>query len=219
MLQFSQLDWPRILYKRTTAILLGLAALLTVVALLLSHEVIYPDASGTAGSVLVSILGVVGVFGFYALLVCMGFFWLRCDVSLKANRRVWFFLLLVGFAFGTQILYYAIVYVPAVVRKLRSPAEETFKDETAPDASERRRIGPFSKVLLLVWGSIVLPTIVILVVAKTSPVFMEITGVTLFLCSVVVVLESTCHFIISIYRTGMRRPARAGRTDPSRPPR
>ena len=207
MLRISDLNWPRILYARTAAILLGFAAALTIPALIFFHGKLDPDAySGLKGGIL-QVIADLSPLGFISLLVCMAFFWLRCDVSSKSSRTIWFFLLLVGFWYGSQIAYYVLVYLPAVLKQLRNPEVEEAVTLIPQPAELHRRIGPFRRTLVIGWGIVAALMLAILIAPASLTRLSPPIAVAFLLCSVVVAAESVIHWFISIYRSGMARPA------------
>lgn len=124
MLLLSELDWPRVLLNRRAAILIGISAALSIGALVTRHFDIRPYMVSPMNLELISISGAVAAIGAWCLLVCMGFFWLRCDNSSKPIKAVWLALLLLGWTYGSHVAYYTIVYLPAVFRILRNPEAE-----------------------------------------------------------------------------------------------
>lgn len=207
MLRLSQLNWPRILYSRSTAVLLGIAAALTIPALVLIHSDLAFGSFSSGVKNGLSILGAAGAFGLVALLICMGFFWLRCDPSTKGWRTIWFVVLLLGFAYGSQVAYYVFVYLPAVRKKLRGPSLDDAAVGTAEEKPDRRRIGAFSKVLLSVWCFLSLPMIAELVAPKLFPsAFGAVASLVFALCSFVVAIECVVRALCSVFRSGVGRP-------------
>lgn len=205
MLRISQLDWPRILYRRNTAILLGIAAIFSIGAVVLFHSNINPDTLGPVQNVLVGFLGVAGTAGFLGLLVCMGFFWLRCDNSSKLNRTIWFVILLLGFYCGTHVAYYAIVYLPQAVKRIRSGTHEipnVLPDETMRDD---KRFGPFRRPLLLIWAAPAITILSVLLLHRPIHAVTAVVTIVFFICSAAVAVEAVCHFVLSVYRSGMGR--------------
>ena len=207
-MRISQLDWPQILYARKAAILLGVGALLSIPAVFLIHSGTDPDAFGPILRIALQCLGCAGIFGFFGLSISMGFFWLRCDSSSKLNRTIWFVVLLLGFPYGSQIGYYALVYLPAVLKRLNAPQNDgTVMVHPQPQGGDNR-LGPFRRNLLMWWGSSLLPMVTILVLPKTMPWFSEAATVFFLLCSAVVALECVAHLFVWLYRSGMSRPAK-----------
>lgn len=208
MFWVSQLDWPRILYERTTAILLGLAAVFSIPALFLIHANVDPSATSSAKGEVVSLVGAVGAFGFIALLIGMGFFWLRCDDSSRLNKTIWFVILAIGYFYGTPVAYYCIVYLPAVIRRHRFPEAIQIEDESQEPETELNRFGPFNRTLLMGWFFVALAAIATLAMPGSMPGLSAIVAVIFLICSAAVVFECLFHFVASLYRTGMRRSAR-----------
>ncbi|HUX44918.1 MAG TPA: hypothetical protein VMV57_09225 [Terracidiphilus sp.] len=206
MLRISQLDWRRILYTRTAAILLGIAAVLTIPALIFIHSNFDPGAySGFEGYSLEVIAGL-SPFGLISLLACMAFFWLRCDLSSKRNRTVWFVILLLGFGYGSQIAYYLFAYLPAVLKRLRNHEFETAETPIPQPAELHQRIGPFRTSLLFGWGVIAASMLAILAAPASFSRFSGPVAIVFFLCSAIVAIEGVIHWFVSIYRSGMARP-------------
>jgi hypothetical protein len=210
MLRISDFDWPRVLYTRTAAILLGIAALFSILAVIITHSNVDPSKLSPEMSEAVSWAGAAAAFGFFPLLICMGFFWLRCDESSKVNRTIWFVLLLVGFAYGTQIAYYAIVYLPAVLRRVRDHEIEAPAAEPLQAAEDGHRIGPFSRALFIGWVVLLLPVIGTVVLPRVASPHTELIAAIFLLGSLLVIAESILHFIVSLYRSGISRPNGSG---------
>lgn len=211
LLHLLQLNKSRILFTRSAAILLGVAAILSVGVLILMHVDLNLEKLGPTQNLLLSIAGAAGAIGFFALLMCMGVFWLRCDRSSKLVKTVWFVLLAVGFYYGAQVAYYVVVYLPAVVRKHRSPESIRVDDEFPEPETDVGRFGPFNRTLLLVWLFVTLAAIATLMLPGSMPGLSAIIAIVFFICSAIVVFESLYHFVASLYRTGIRRSARRGK--------
>jgi apolipoprotein N-acyltransferase len=216
VLRISQLDWQRILLTRIAAILLGIAAALSVSAIVITNSGVNLDALSPLKRDALSIVGAASAFGFVSLLVCMGFFWLKCDLSPRLDRTIWFVILLLGFAYGSPIAYYAIVYLPAVLRRLRNPQGEETAAESVQVGETHKRIGPFRGTLLVSWGFFLLLVVAVLAFPQSMSHFVAPVAVCFFLSSALVVLEAVFHAITSVYRSGMSRSTRSGRADSSR---
>jgi len=215
MLLLSQLNWPRVLFNRSAAILLGCAAVISIATLVLLHFYFDPDKLDALNQVAVSVAGALGVLGLFSLYVCMGYFWLKCDSSSKPIRALWFVLLLLGFAYGTPIAYYIVAYLPAVIKRLRNPG---FEEEPVPAWREdqTKRIGPFRRVLLVGWCLLIVPVALVVALPKVPTFFQGSTAVVFFLWSAVVIIESLVHAVASLFRSGMSRPSNSDRSDSSR---
>ena len=203
----SNLEWPRILYKRATAIQLGFAAVLSAVFIVLSYGKFNLDSPPPIESALIGIVGALSVAGYIALLICMGFFWLKCDGSSKANRTVWFLFLLFGFAIGSHIAYYFFVYVPTVVKRLRNPVSEQVYEVPSRLEREDNRIGPFNRMLLTVWALIAVGMFIIFILPHVKLNLAGPLAIVFFLISIVVAIEAVAHLILSFYRAGTKRAA------------
>lgn len=206
----SQLDWPRILVTRTAAALLGISAALSVCALAIMHSDTNLNALSSLKRDVPSIIGAASAFGFISLIICMAFFWLRCDSSSRSWRTIWFLVLLFGSLYGSAVPYYAFVYLPAVFRQLRNPGDESSDASSAKPDVDQRRIGPFHRILLFGWGFFLIPVIAILVFTRISSKLTEIIAIAFFLGSAIVISESVFHAILSLYRSGMSRPPKDG---------
>lgn len=215
MLRISQLDWPRILFTRPAAILLGIAAVLSVNVLIFWHSNLSRDTLSSTWDAVLGVVGVTGVIGFILLLGCMALFWLKCDVSSKLNRTIWFVILLLGFTYGTQIAYYAIVYLPQVLRKLRNPEDEGSVDAPAQPIENHKRFGPFSSTLFIGWGLFALLAAAAMFLPKAANSHWGLVAIGFFVASAAVAIEAVIHTIVSVYRSGVSRPSRSKQTDSS----
>jgi membrane protease YdiL (CAAX protease family) len=65
------------------------------------------------------VLGVVGSLGLFFLWFGMWRYWVKLDTSRRWPKRIWFFVLLVGFWWGSCV-YCCFVYLPQVFRKARA---------------------------------------------------------------------------------------------------
>jgi hypothetical protein len=205
MFRISQLDWPRILFTRRAAILLGLAAALSGCGLAIIHSDVNIEALDPLERDVLSIAGAVGAFGIVFLFVCMGFFWFRCDISTRLSRTVWFVLLLLGWAYGSQIMYYALVYLPAVIKRLRIPERETHVIETHQLAGDRRSIGPFGWILIAGWALLFLTVAAFFAFPKPmSQIFRPVADF-FVLWPASLLVGTGAYAIILIFRAGMKR--------------
>ncbi len=215
MLRISDLDWPRILFTRSAGILLGVAALLSLAAVFINHSNFNFDALSPGRQECLTILGAASAMGFFVLPICMGFFWLKCDSSSKISKTIWFLILLLGFMFGSAVLYYVAVYLPALTKRLQNegPCEIDIQPTEANES--RNRLGPFRRLLLVIWAVVVLPVFLVLSLARIPTLFAGIAAIAFFVWSVIVILEAILHWILSLYRSGVSRSPRSNGSDSS----
>ncbi len=116
---FDSVDYDRLFFRWKTATLFGVATALSLVAIVLRYTEINFSELSRPALVELSLLGAAVAAGGFSLLVGMWFFWVKCDASLRWQRRVWFVILLFGFFYGA-VLYYLVVYLPEVKKALSS---------------------------------------------------------------------------------------------------
>jgi hypothetical protein len=63
--------------------------------------------------------GILGPIGLFFLWFGMWQYWVRIDRSSAWSKRTWFFVLLIGFWWGS-VLYYFFAYLPHMMRKTRT---------------------------------------------------------------------------------------------------
>ena len=115
----GSLNYDRLFLRRKTAVLLGVAVVLCLGAIVLRFIDINFSTLSRSALVEFSLFGAAIAIGALSLLAGMWFFWVKCDVSPRWQRVVWFFILLFGFFYGA-VLYYFIVYLPEVKKALTS---------------------------------------------------------------------------------------------------
>lgn len=113
----GSLDYDRLFFRWKTAAIFGVAAVLSFGAIVLRYTEINLSALSRPALVGLSLMGAAIAIGAFSLLGGMWFFWVKCDVSPRWQRVVWFFILLFGFFYGA-VLYYFIVYLPEVRKVL-----------------------------------------------------------------------------------------------------
>lgn len=116
----SETEVNRALLSRTAAMFLGLAAALSVWAIMLRYWDLDWYHLSIVEREALSWGGAAAAVGVATLLLGMWLFWLKCDRSSKRVRRIWFFVLLIGLPFGA-LPYYLFVYLPAVRRHQLEP--------------------------------------------------------------------------------------------------
>ena len=111
--------WRRIddewLVSRSASAFFALSSVVIVGMTVVIFADVDTQALGSVGNALLGIGGVFATVGVFFLWGGMWRYWIRCDASSLAARRVWFFALAVGLWYGA-ILYYALVYVPRARR-------------------------------------------------------------------------------------------------------
>jgi hypothetical protein len=121
---FGSLDYDRLFLRWKTAALFGIAAALSLGAIVFRSTDIDFNALSHPTLVALSLLGAAVAIGGFSLLIGMWFFWVKCDASPRWQRVGWFFILLFGFFYGA-VLYYFVVYVPKVRKALSTQRRET----------------------------------------------------------------------------------------------
>jgi hypothetical protein len=112
----------RWLVSRSASTMFAATAILIVsVTLLLALNV--TRDTGPSSDVLWAIAGVLSGLGAFFIWSGMWRFWNRLDQSSRSARRLWFFVLLIGFWYGA-ILYFVFVYL----RSVRTPLAEKRSD-------------------------------------------------------------------------------------------
>lgn len=205
-LRISQLDWPRILYTRMSAILLGVAAVLSVGAIILVHSNLNLNTIGPVENGVLGVAGAAGAFGFMTLLACMAFFWLKCDSSPKTWKTIWFFVLLFGLIYGSTIVYYGFVYLPAVIKRLRHP-EGGQPPFSPPELGKRRKlIGPFGWALVVGWVLLFLTVAACFTLPKGMSHLLRPIADYFVLWPASLILGSMIYAVILFFRVGVRHP-------------
>lgn len=209
MLRLSQLNWPRILFNSRAVVLLGFAAVLSVIAIAIIHSDVDPEALSPLVGVAVSVAAGAGALGYFALLICMGFFWLRCDSSSTRTKALWFVLLLIGWGFGSQIVYYAVVYVPAVFKKLRNPGYEGPPLESLRAERTRKLFGPFGWALVMGWGLLFLTVAACFTFPKGMGHILRGVADYFVLWPASLLIGTWVYAMILFFRAGMKVSARS----------
>lgn len=210
----SSLDRQQFLFTRRATVVFGVAAALSLGAVIMMHIDLILDPLSRLNRAAHLATGVAAAIGFFSLLVGMCNFWLNCDISSKLNRTVWFIALLLGAPYGSQIAYYAFVYLPAVEKRLRNPRTDVA--ETLPPQmwSCRKAIGPFGWVLLVGWALFFLTVAVCL--ANPLPMYhlLRPYAMILSLWPVAMFVTTIPYAIASAFLIGIRRPAGSSLADP-----
>jgi hypothetical protein len=113
---FSDEEIERTMLGRGAAIFLGLTAALSIWAIVLYFWDINLAQLSRSQFEAISWGGAAAAIGVAFLLAGMWLYWIKFDRSSKRARRIWFFVLLIGFHYGA-LPYYVFVYLPAVRRR------------------------------------------------------------------------------------------------------
>jgi hypothetical protein len=111
------LDCHRLLFTWRAVILLGIAAGLSVGAIVLVNANLHLNELSTPEREALSCAGAAAALGVASLLAGMWLYWIKCDPSSRRWKTIWFFALLLGLPYGA-VPYYLFVYLPAVTHKL-----------------------------------------------------------------------------------------------------
>ena len=114
---FGSFDYDRLFLRWKTVVLFGIAAALSLGAIVLRFTDLDFSTLSHLAVVALSLLGAAVAIGGFSLLTGMWLFWVKCDASPRWQRSGWFFILLFGFFYGA-VLYYLVVYVPKVKKAL-----------------------------------------------------------------------------------------------------
>jgi len=208
MIRISQLNWPRILLNRRVAVLLGVAAVLSVATIAIIHSDINPSALSPLGLVAISVIGVAGVLGYFVLLICMGFFWLRCDFLPRRTKAVWLVLLLVGWGFGSQIAYYILVYLPTVIERTRNQGDEVPSIQRVQVEQDRGLFGPFGWALVVGWSLLFLTVAACFIFPKGMSHVLGPFADFFVLWPASLLIATLIYAIVLFFRVGMRVAAK-----------
>lgn len=214
MLPISAPDWRRILLNRTAARFLSASAVLSVITLALVQFDTDLEGLGPFTRWLLSLVCNAGASGFVSLLILVSVFWLKCDDSHRGWRGFWCVALLFGFSYGSSVLYYMFVYLPAFAEWTRDPGLHRLS--ATPTKAEEPRVGPFRRSLLNGWACLLLPFVATLRVRKVPPFFLGIVGAAFIAWSAVVLVESVVSVTVDVSRHRKSRAAHAGNPDRSR---
>jgi hypothetical protein len=203
--RLSRGDWRRFLFARSTAVKLGVTAVLSLGAVILLHVDLTSNSFGFLDLRELSVLAAASTIGYVTLFAGMGSFWLSCDASSKLNRTVWFVVLLLGCAYGSQIAYYAFVYLPAVAKGLRDPRGEAMGTAVAHDERRPRATGPFVWVLVAGWALFFLTVAVFFGLRERVYHTLVPFATALLLWPFVMLAATVIYLIVCAFRFGMRR--------------
>jgi hypothetical protein len=203
----SQVDRQPWLFTRGATVLFGIAAVLSLSASILMHGDLTLETYGFLGRREVLVLGLACAVGYISLFAGMCDFWMNCDVSSKLSRTVWFLVVLLGCTYGSQIAYYAFVYLPAVAKRLRYPGGEATGTPAEQVESRPGGIGTFGWVLLAGWGlfSLTFAAHFAFRVEVRNLLYPHLKAVVLW--PLVMLVATVLYAIVRAFRAGIRRPA------------
>jgi hypothetical protein len=199
-------DGPEFLFTRSAVVWLGIAAVFSLGAVVMMHFNLTLDTPSRLNREALLVAGVATAIGYVSLLVGMSWFWLKSDVSSKRSRTVWFVILLLGFAYGSQIAYYALVYVPAVGKRLRNPRGETL-EPPAKNGARSIGVGALGWVLLAGWILFLLTVAIYFAFPfRMYPILRPIV-VEFAMWPVLMLAATAAYAVVFLFRVGMRRPS------------
>jgi hypothetical protein len=210
----SRLDRQQFLFTRRATVVFGVAAVLSLGAVIMMHIDLILDPLSRLNRAAHLAAGVAAAVGFVSLLVGMCSFWLNYDISSKLNRTVWFVVLLLGAPYGSQIAYYAFVYLPAVEKRLRNPLTEALETPPSQMWSWRRAIGPLGWVLLVGWALFSVTVAACLENPIRMYHLLRPFAAILSWWPVVMFVITIPYAIGSAFLIGIRRPAGSSLADP-----
>ena len=195
------------LYSRGARAWLGAAAALTIGAATIMHSDLSSETFGTLNHKVLAGFAVVCAVGYVCLLAGMAIFWRKYDESSKTSRTLWFAVLLLGFAYGSQVAYYAFVYWPAVTRRLRDPRAEAAVCRDLQDGTSGRAMRVAGWVLLAGWALFILFAAVYSAfrVPMYHLFYPRANALVMWLASLVA--GTVLYAIATYYWLGIRRPA------------
>lgn len=100
-------DW---LVSKTASTLFAISCFFVLVVTPILFGVVNVPNTTLWGNVLLGVLGVAGGLSILFLWVGMWYYWRRIDTSTRTIKRLWFFVLLVGFWYGST-LYFLLKYL------------------------------------------------------------------------------------------------------------
>jgi small-conductance mechanosensitive channel len=207
----------RLLLNRKAAVILGVASVLSACAIvMLRFSNLNLAAMSPAERERVSWLGALLAPGVACLLAGMLLFWLKCDASSRLSRTIWFVLVFVGMGFGTQIAYYAIVYLPTVRKKLSNHGNAMNGSSsrlvssrsvavTAASSKRQKLFGPFGWALIIGWCLLFLFVAACFTLPKIMPHLPRPIAAFFVLWPASLILGSMIYAVILFFRAGMRR--------------
>jgi len=139
-------------------------------------------------------------------------YWTRGEPVNRIARRIWFIVLILGNCYGA-ILYYALVYAPAVRRRNRELAEEVIKnsavirDPKPPYEGahrEHRAMKISERVLLSGWLLFLLVVILLVIFPKPASHVFHSFAPYFQVVPILLLIGTAMYGVIRLYRFGMQ---------------
>jgi hypothetical protein len=110
-------DW---LQSRTASVLFALSAGMIVGMTGVWFGYVHVSETAPIQNIFLGVAGALSALSIFFLWGGMWSFWLRCDTSRRTVRRLTFLLLAIGIWYGA-ILYYLLIYLPGIRKRIHSP--------------------------------------------------------------------------------------------------
>jgi hypothetical protein len=229
MLHFivNESEAARWLLNRKAAVVLGIAAVLSVGVIVLWLSDFSLAALSPIEGEIISWSAVAFAAGALCLWAAMLLFWLRCDASHRLSRKIWLIALVVG-VIGT-IPYYLFVYLPAVRRKLRDhagaernnsliPVHSDPESGTAEPTKRRKLFGPFGWALVIGWILLLLTVAASFTFPRAMSHLLRPVADYFVLWPTTLILGSMTYALISLFRLGINRSSNSSAVNRSKHP-
>lgn len=192
----------RLLLNRKAAVILGIAGFLSAGTFILLY--LEPNIAGMSLSAREAFdyAGAAMAIAVLCFLVGMWLFWLKCDLSPRRSRRIWFLALFVMYG---AVPYYIFVYLPALRRALRGDVAANPVVESRRSEAKRGTPGPFGWVLITGWALLFLFVGAYFEFPKPmSHVFGRVADF-IVLWPLFLMIGTAIYAVILLFRIGMRR--------------
>jgi len=118
MLDFvTETDAERLLINRKAAVVLGIAAVMSLGAIVLVNVDLNWNAMSTTAREAVSYACAASALGVLTLFLAMELYLLKCDTPPVRNKGLWGIVMLIGLPYAT-VPFYMFIYLPALKKRL-----------------------------------------------------------------------------------------------------